>query len=398
MAPVAGGAAGAHVSTALDGTRVHAPRDIDGVAAVLRDAHAAHTTLRITGADGWAHGGPPVRADAVLRLDALAGVEAYEPGDLVITARAGTTLAELDRVTAAHGQRLALDPPALPSATLGATLATASAGPLAHGVGTPRDLVLGLEVVTGRGERLRAGGRVVKNVAGFDLVRLWTGSRGTLGPIVSASMRLRALPAHACTLALRVATPDALAPLAAALRAPTLAPEAVEYATARTAAALGLAARDVVLVRIGGNAAFVRAQRDALARLALADEVPMTVWDALRTLALDAPLAWRTSGPVADVAASIAATCAAVRRTAAGDGHVHASLGRGVVRAMVTAVHDTDRAVLPADGADRRTLLETAPAEWWAARPDAFDTPLARRVQGAFDPHGICNPREGRHG
>ena len=101
-------------------------------------------------------------------------------GDLTLTARAGTTLANIARATAAEGQWLALDPHGSASGTLGATIATASAGPLAHAFGTPRDNVLGIEAVTGTGEIVRAGGRVVKNVAGFDLTRLFTGAWGTL--------------------------------------------------------------------------------------------------------------------------------------------------------------------------------------------------------------------------
>src|SRR5690606_34521177 len=98
------------------------------------------------------------------------------------------------RVTAAERQWLALDPFGPAESTLGATIATASAGPLAHAFGAPRDNVLGLEAVTGVAETVRTGGRVVKNVAGFNLTRLFTGSWGTLAVITEARVRLRALP------------------------------------------------------------------------------------------------------------------------------------------------------------------------------------------------------------
>ena len=97
-------------------------------------------------------------------------------------------------VTSAEGQWLALDPFGARTGTLGATIATGSSGPLAHAFGTPRDNVLGLEVVTGTGDIVRAGGRVVKNVAGFDLTRLFTGAWGTLAVITEATVRLRARP------------------------------------------------------------------------------------------------------------------------------------------------------------------------------------------------------------
>jgi glycolate oxidase FAD binding subunit len=118
----------------------------------------------------------------------------YTPGDLVITVLAGTTLAELGATVGEHGQMLAMSPYGSPDASLGAVVATASPAPLAFGDYTMRDLVLGVQVITGGGEITRAGGRVVKNVAGFDLVRLHTGAYGTLGAITEVSLRLHARP------------------------------------------------------------------------------------------------------------------------------------------------------------------------------------------------------------
>lgn len=368
-----------------------APATVDAVHERLRAAHDARTPLRLAGAATWRDAGPPVADAPALRLDALAGIVAYEPGDLVLTVLAGTALAEIDRVTAAEGQWLALDPPAHPAATIGATVATASAGPLAHHAGTPRDLVLGLEAIDGRGVRFRAGGRVVKNVAGFDLVRLLTGSHGTLAAITELSLRLRARPAHEVTLALPAPSTDALHALATALRAPTLAPLAVEWVNAAAARAIGAGDRDAVLVRLGGNATFVRAQRDAVARLAPAcDELAAGTWDALRALALDAPLACRASGPVAAVAARVARERA--RAWAHGEALVTASLGRGIVRTSVPAIADSDRALLPPSAGDERAIVERMPAAWWHGHPDPFDAPLARRVRDAFDPHRILRP------
>jgi glycolate oxidase FAD binding subunit len=125
----------------------------------------------------------------------LRGVIEYRPGDLVITVGAGTTLAELAQVTSEHAQHCALWPYGDDSATVGALIATAGAAPLALDNYVVRDLVLGLQVVTGTGDVIRAGGRVVKNVAGFDLVRLHTGAFGTLGVITEVSLRLHARPA-----------------------------------------------------------------------------------------------------------------------------------------------------------------------------------------------------------
>ncbi|PYP65762.1 MAG: hypothetical protein DMD26_09925, partial [Gemmatimonadetes bacterium] len=148
----------------------------------VRDAAARERRLRIAGGETWLDANRPVRAGATLVMRSLSGIVEYEPGDLTLTARAGTTMDEIARATSAHGQWLALDPFGDPArATLGATIATASSGPLARAFGAPRDVTLGVEFVTGRGDVARGGGRVVKNVAGFDLTRLLTGSWGSLG-------------------------------------------------------------------------------------------------------------------------------------------------------------------------------------------------------------------------
>jgi len=156
--------------------------------------------LRIVGSGSWLHGGGPWGAATPLATRALQGVVEYAPGDLVVTVRAGTTLAELAAVVGEEGQMLALAPYGSPDATVGAAVATATPGPLAYGDYTMRDLVLGVQVVTGNGDITRAGGRVVKNVAGFDLVRLHTGAFGTLGVITEVSLRLHAVPVRDAVL------------------------------------------------------------------------------------------------------------------------------------------------------------------------------------------------------
>ncbi|WP_053334292.1 FAD-binding oxidoreductase [Gemmatimonas phototrophica] len=151
--------------------------------------------LRIEGSGTWLEGGGPWAPAQPLPTRHLRGVVEYEPGDLVITVGAGTTLEELSAITGEHAQMLALAPYGDTTATVGAAVATASYGPLTYGDYTMRDLVLGLQVITGAGDITRVGGRVVKNVAGFDLVRLHTGAYGTLGVITEVSLRLHASPA-----------------------------------------------------------------------------------------------------------------------------------------------------------------------------------------------------------
>ena len=172
------------------------PVDDAEIAGAVRDAIAAGEAIRIVGGGAWLEGGHPVRAARTMSLRTVslrqdAGVVEYTPGDLTITVRAGTTLGELDAALREHGQWLPLDPAGGGDVTIGAVVATCSYGPLAELFGTPRDQVLGLTVVTGRGDLIRTGGRVVKNVAGFDLTRLMTGAWGTLGIITQVTLRVR---------------------------------------------------------------------------------------------------------------------------------------------------------------------------------------------------------------
>jgi glycolate oxidase FAD binding subunit len=135
----------------------------------VQSARESRTPLRIVGSSTWLGAGRPVAANKTLSVAQSSGVVDYVPSDLTITLRGGTTLTDLASTTRDNGQWFPLNPFGSDSGTIGATVATASSGPLAHGFGTIRDLVLGVEVVTGDAKIIRGGGRVVKNVAGFDM-------------------------------------------------------------------------------------------------------------------------------------------------------------------------------------------------------------------------------------
>jgi len=162
-------------------------------------------------------GRPPERVDAVLSTASLVGVDELDAEDGVLLARAGTPLAELRTRVQEAGWELPLDAPG-ERATLGGAIAAAAAGPRETGWGPVKDAVLGLEVALATGERTRCGGRVVKNVTGFDLPRLYTGSLGTLGVVEGAWIRLRPRPAAVEHRAVRLPPgEDGRPPLAAAL-------------------------------------------------------------------------------------------------------------------------------------------------------------------------------------
>ncbi len=142
---------------------------------------------------GLTWGTPPPRCDLVVDLRSMDQVVEHEAGDLVARVQAGATIGQLSVALAAAGQQLALDVPA--EATVGGVVATGTAGPRRFRYGTPRDLLIGITVVRADGVIARSGGKVVKNVAGYDLGKLFAGSRGTLGLITEATFRLHPLPA-----------------------------------------------------------------------------------------------------------------------------------------------------------------------------------------------------------
>lgn len=258
---------------------VHRPASVEAVAALVRESAAARRGLRIVGAGTWLDAGHPVEAGDTLSVEAFRGIESYTPADLTISVGAATTLAELDAATRAHGQWCPLLPWGDDRGTVGATIATATSGPFADVLGRPRQLVLGLECVDGTGRIVAAGGRVVKNVAGFDLTRAVTGSWGTLAVITRLHLRLRARPTVDVTLALRV-VPGQEAALQAFARGP-LGPLGLVALSAEEASMLGVPDAQT-LVRIGGNAATVRAAREAVHACGTAHEVGTGAWDLVR--------------------------------------------------------------------------------------------------------------------
>ena len=168
------------------------PDTADSLSLVCRLAHDEGWKIRVEGNGTWLPADAP--ADLALSTRALDRVVSVSPADLVATVEAGTTMDALRRRLADEGMWLALDPPGRPERTLGSVVATATAGPLRHGFGPVRDHVLGCTVATGDGRLVRAGGRVVKNVAGYDLTKLQVGGFGGFGVLAEVHLRLRALP------------------------------------------------------------------------------------------------------------------------------------------------------------------------------------------------------------
>ncbi len=169
-----------------------APGSPDAVALLLGTAHQEGWRVRIEGAGTWLPSDAP--ADLALTTRRLDRVPAIEPADLTATAEAGIGLDQLRQQLADRGAWLAIDPPGLAGRTLGSVVATGTAGPLRHAFGPIKDHLLGVTFVTGDGRMVQSGGRVMKNVAGYDLTRLQAGGFGAFGVIVLVHLRLRTLP------------------------------------------------------------------------------------------------------------------------------------------------------------------------------------------------------------
>lgn len=359
----------------------------------VRSARESRTPLRIAGSSTWLGAGRRVVANHMLSVAQSNGIVDYVPSDLTITVRGGTTLADLASATRDKGQWFPVNPFGSDLGTVGATVATASSGPLSHGFGTIRDLVLGVEVVTGEAKVIRGGGRVVKNVAGFDLVRLMTGSWGTLGVITEVTLRLYALPSNRRTVAMEAPTDKRqLSERLRQLRDAPILPFALELLSTEASRRAGLPPRPIILIELGGNAAAVAAQTDALRKLGAMVDATQEMWDSLRKLDSAESTVFRVSG----FPSRLAERWERVERIAgASDGAMmHASIGRGTVRCAISGEppHETVDQFAALQAHDT-VILENAPASLWEKiSPSATSDRVSTNLKKAFDPLGILNP------
>ncbi|HWC09804.1 MAG TPA: FAD-binding oxidoreductase, partial [Acidimicrobiales bacterium] len=243
---------------AAAGPRRVAPSSPEEAAEVLRDAAAEERRVRFGGGGTKASWGapPPQPADVELSTQRLDQVVEHNEGDLTAVLRAGVPLARAQEVFAGANQMIALDPwlGSDVEATIGGVIATADSGPLRHRYAAARDLILGITVVLGDGTVSKAGGKVIKNVAGYDLAKLFTGSFGTLGLIVEVVMRLHPLAANRVTAVGTSDDPDALARGASAVAHSPFGPESLDVGWAdgqgRVVARLGGAAPEAAADRV----------------------------------------------------------------------------------------------------------------------------------------------------
>jgi glycolate oxidase FAD binding subunit len=387
---------------------VATPGGVDQLSEVLAECAGAELTAVPRG-DGtkidW--GGSPSTVDVIVDTARLAGVREHSAGDLVVTVGAGTPLRALQAVLGRAGQRLALDPGSA-EATVGGMLASNEVGPLAHTYGLPRDLLIGVQFVRADGTVARSGGKVVKNVAGYDLGKLLCGSYGTLGVITEATFRLHPLPISRVYLIRSVYTPSEVDELVVELLDSTLVPTAIEVdlpppvdrPVPRQRTGTGPNGSGTLAVLFEGSALGAGARAHAAAELIGGYVCP----------AEDRPEWWgrypfepgdiglRLSVPVADLPAAIYALSDAAGspvpvRGSVGLGVVHAALPGHLSADRVRGILEAVRTVLIAR--DGWCVVLNAPEPlrgeldlWGPVR----GLPLMRRVKEQFDPQRLLSP------
>ena len=247
-----------------------APATSEEAYEVLRLASSEGWKVVPAGGETWLDAGNPLACDCIIvSTRRMNRVIEHEPADLVARAEAGITLAALNSELASARQWLAVDPPDDCRASIGGVVATGMSGAQTLGYGSPRSYVIGMRVALADGRTIKAGGRVVKNVAGYDLCKLFTGSYGTLGLILELIFKLRPLPAYTTTVA-ACAPLDVLLRAAHSILSARLLPVAVELLSAGVASRIGASneeTRSTLLVRYAGTHGTVAFQTEETVRL-----------------------------------------------------------------------------------------------------------------------------------
>lgn len=381
----------------------HHPTSVTELAAIVAEAHARQSPLAVAGGGTRVGLGRPVQAAASVSTTGLTGITLYEPAELVIAARAGTPLSEVTEALAARNQRLPFEPMdhralygTTGEPTVGGIAAGNVSGPARINLGAARDAMIGLKFVNGRGEDIKSGGRVMKNVTGLDLVKTLAGSHGTLG--IFHEVCFKVLPRAETEATLQLAglgDTAAIEALSAALGSP-FEPTGAAHLPARG----GEPAR--TLIRIEGFAASTDYRSGALAKLLarfgtldrLSEAEAGPLWQAIRDIGpLGGPdaMIWRISVPPSKAAAlgeRLKADGAALIYDWGG-GLVTAALGADA--AAAPRIHALARAagghatLIRASEEIRRTVDVFAP-------PAPALMAMQKKLKASLDPSGILNP------
>ena len=353
----------------------HAPASIEECSAILGGSR--DRIGFIGGGTEMGLGAPPV-VDAIVRTERMARILDYAPADMVITAEAGVTLAQVQDAAREHGQMLALDAPLPERATIGGLVATGAYGPRRARYGAIRDLIIGVTMVRADGVIARGGGKVVKNVAGFDLPKVACGSLGTLGMIANATFRLHPLPEASATVRFDGLTPEGVFALVKRARDAQLEPTSVVAISGYSLA-----------FRFEGFAKGVEQQTSRLG----GERDDGSFWQRHDAIRASGSLRVRIAAlpsQIAEVDKAIAPLLGALRNASFA---WYATLGLGFVSGDVDDADGASRSLLAA----RRSLsvvVEKAPSEMhvevWGPIPNSF--PIMEQLKLRFDPERRLNP------
>jgi glycolate oxidase FAD binding subunit len=357
-------------------------------------------------------GNPPRRPGLAVGLRSLNQIIDYPARDMTVTVQAGMTVAELQRTLAPENQQLPIDVPHADRATLGGILAANVSGARRYGYGTLRDYVLGISAVNDDALEIKAGGRVVKNVAGYDLCKLFVGSLGTLGIITQVTLKLRPLPEETALVSL-ACLPEQIDELLTQVHTGRTRPMCVELLNERAtrwvherAGVEAPAGRWSVIVGFDGNADTVKWQvqqivKEARSRYiieAYVNAASRGLWQALLAIReMDASFAFK-----ANVLASATAEFCRHAESLCADIMLLAHAGNGIVVGQTPELSSEQAAVLM-DGLRQNAqkqrgsvVITRCPTEWkkavsvWGPPPQSAW--LMRKVKAAFDPKGLFNP------
>ena len=409
--------------------RVLQPKDATEAAETILWAASQRQALEIRAGGSKSALGRPVRADALLDVSRLAGVVDYEPAELVLTARPGTPLKEIQALLAGNAQMLSFEPPdwrgllggggeptldqpTLGEPTLGGIIACNLSGPRRLRAGAARDYFLGFSAINGRGESFKAGGKVVKNVTGYDLCKLMAGSFGTLALLTEVTVKVMPRPETACTLLLPGLSDETAIPLmAGALNSPHEISGAAHLPTA-AAQRLGFAESALTALRLEGPAPSIAFRVEALVNAfgsgpRLDATETATFWRKIGDVAPlpppDGRVVWRLC-PTPSAAPALTAAIREKLRSAdgfydGGGGLVWLSLDAAEAGADAGAA--IVRAALKPLGGHATLVVASAAMRESVAVFEPEEAPLAalsRRIKQGYDPHGVLNPGRMREG
>ena len=369
---------------AFEAAAAHEPASVAEAARVMEQlAREGRRVGFVGGGTELELGALPERIDAVVRTRGLRRIVEYQPADMVMVVEAGVTLAEIQAAAREHRQRLALDPPWPDRATIGGIVATGAFGPRRARYGAVRDLIIGVQLVRADGTVARGGGKVVKNVAGFDLPKLACGSLGTLGLIAGATFRLHPLPETSQTVVVAGLSPAEVVAMVSRVRAAQLEPVAA-------AALRGPSGYDLALC-FEGFGKGVEQQIGTLRQLAPAARATEDAWARHDEV--------RMGGPLRIKVAALPSQLPDVDRLVAPLGLRFAwypTLGLG----FASGASGEHAAGLIADARAELTrrggslVVQAAPStlrvDPWGPPPPAF--PLFERLKQNFDPDRRLNP------